>query len=399
MIFLAGSQIKEITRILEKVLTGDYHVRIPAYYASVAIKRLVHVLNELLAKVESHVGLLEKENRQHQAILGNMAEAVIAVDKDTRIISVNPSGEKMLNIPGRQIVGKLFLEVFPNNDIGEIITDVLRSGKFLPKELSVIWPLQKTFQVNAAPLFENSAVNGCVLVIHDITEMRRLEKVRSDFVANVSHELKTPLTSIKGFVETLLEGAIDDKEESRNFLKIVQEHAERLDRLTSDLLSLSSLESRQAEIKKEKVAVRQLVEQIASGFSVQLKKKSLRFENKVSDDVSAHADKNRIEQVFTNLIDNAIKFNRESGLVEVSALMQGGFVKFIVKDTGSGIPEKDIPRIFERFYRVDKGRSRELGGTGLGLSIVKHIIESHDGSVGVVSTEGLGSEFWFTLSV
>lgn len=399
MIFLAGSQIKEITRTLEKVLTGDYHIRIPSYYASVAIKRLAHVLNELLAKVESQINLLEKENRQHQAILGNMAEAVIAVDKDTRIISVNPSGEKMLNIPGRQIEGKLFLEVFPNNDIGEIVTDVLRSGKFLPKELSVIWPLQKTFQVNATPLFENSAVNGCVLVIHDITEMRRLEKVRSDFVANVSHELKTPLTSIKGFVETLLEGALDDKVESRNFLRIVQEHAERLDRLTSDLLSLSSLESRQAEIKKEKVAVRPLVEQIASGFSVQLKKRSLRFENKVSDNVLANADKNKIEQVFTNLIDNAIKFNREGGMVEVSALMQGGFVKFIVKDAGSGIPEKDIPRIFERFYRVDKGRSRELGGTGLGLSIVKHIVESHDGSVGVVSTEGLGSEFWFTLSV
>jgi len=399
LIFFAGSQIKEIVSILQKVLAGDHHVRIPAYYASVSIKQLVSVLNELLQKIEFRINSLEKENAQHQAILGNMAEAVIAVDKDTRVISVNPSAERILNIPRREIEGKLFLEAFSNNDVAEIVTAALRNGKFLSKELSVIWPLQKIFQVNATPLFENNSVSGCVLVIHDITEMRKLEKIRSDFVANVSHELKTPLTSIKGFVETLLEGAIDDKEESRNFLKIVQEHADRLDRLTSDLLSLSNLESHPVEIKKEKIEVRKLIEQIASGFSVQIKKRFLRLENKVPHEQLVYADKNKVEQVFTNLIDNAIKFNRESGLVVVSSLALNGFVKFLVKDTGSGIPEKDISRIFERFYRVDKGRSRELGGTGLGLSIVKHIVELHGGSVGVESTEGLGSEFWFTLSV
>jgi two-component system phosphate regulon sensor histidine kinase PhoR len=398
LIFFAGSQIKEIVRILQKVLAGNYHVRIPAYYASVSIKQLVSVLNELLQKIESRINSLEKENGQHQAILGNMAEAVIAVDKDTRVTSVNPSAERILDIPRREIEGKLFLEAFSNNDVAEIVTAAVRNGKFLSKELNVIWPLQKILQVNATPLFENNLVSGCVLVIHDITEMRKLEKIRSDFVANVSHELKTPLTSIKGFVETLLEGAIDDKEESRNFLKIVQEHADRLDRLTSDLLSLSNLESHPVEIKKEKIEVRKLIEQITSGFSVQIKKRFLRLENKVPHEQLVCADKNKVEQVFTNLIDNAIKFNRESGLIVISSLVQNGLVKFLVKDTGIGIPEKDISRIFERFYRVDKGRSRELGGTGLGLSIVKHIVELHGGSVGVESTEGLGSEFWFTLS-
>ena len=211
------------------------------------------------------------------------------------------------------------------------------------------------------------------------------------------NEIKTPLTSIKGFVETLLEGALDDKENNRNFLNIIHKHAERLDSLVNDLLSLSHLESKEIILKKTSFNLRQQVEGVISGFRSQLKKKDIEIKNELPVGISVIADKARLEQVVTNLIDNAIKFNKEKGSVRIFSEEINGKVKIIVEDSGIGIPEKDIPRIFERFYRVDKARSRELGGTGLGLSIVKHIVELHGGSVGVESTEGLGSKFWFLL--
>ncbi|MGB4521098.1 MAG: ATP-binding protein, partial [Candidatus Omnitrophota bacterium] len=215
--------------------------------------------------------------------------------------------------------------------------------------------------------------------------------------ANVSHELKTPLTSIKGFVETLLEGALDDKENNRNFLKIIQDHAERLNNLVEDLLSLSHLESKEIVLNKKSLNLRQQLEEVISGFKSQLKKMNVEIKNDLSVSIMVDVDRDRIEQVFTNLIDNAIKFNKEKGFVMIYGEETNDKVRITVEDSGIGIPERDIPRIFERFYRVDKARSRELGGTGLGLSIVKHIIELHNGSVGVESTEGFGSKFWFVL--
>lgn len=234
--------------------------------------------------------------------------------------------------------------------------------------------------------------------IDKITEdMKKMETMRKDFVANVSHELKTPLTSIKGFVETLIDGALDDKENSQNFLKIIHDHAGRLDTLVNDLLVLSNLESKEMVLKKEDADIKGELDKVILGFTAQLKNRGMEINNKISSDLLVKADKKRIEQVFTNLIDNAIKFNKDKSAIKIYDQALDGRVKIVVEDSGIGIPEKDISRIFERFYRVDKARSRELGGTGLGLSIVKHIIELHGGIVGVESTEGVGSKFWFTL--
>ena len=247
-------------------------------------------------------------------------------------------------------------------------------------------------------------VLGSILAVKIITpidkmveDMKKLETVRRDFVANVSHELKTPLTSIKGFVETLLEGALDDKENNRAFLKIVQDHAGRLDTLVNDLLILSNLESDKIKLEKEGTDLKSKLDKVAGAFKAQLEKKGISFRNDLPPDLIVKADTHRIEQVFTNLIDNAIKFNKGKGSIKVYGEDSDSGIKVVVEDSGIGIPPKDIPRIFERFYRVDKARSRELGGTGLGLSIVKHIVELHGGIVGVESTEGLGSKFWFTL--
>jgi two-component system phosphate regulon sensor histidine kinase PhoR len=287
--------------------------------------------------------------------------------------------------------------VIRNNDIAGVISSVLEKGKPVSCEIALIFPVRRVFEVNATAIFSNAAIDGCLVVIHDITEIRRLETIRKDFVANVSHELKTPLTSIKGFVETLLEGALEDKENNRNFLKIIQEHAERLNSLVDDLLSLSYLESKEMLLEKQALNLRRLLDEVISGFKAQLKKKDIEIKNELSDSVEVDADKHRIGQVFINLIDNAIKFNKEKGKIRIYSQPENAKIKVIVEDSGIGIPEKDIPRIFERFYRTDKARSRSLGGTGLGLSIVKHIIELHSGNVGVESTEGLGSRFFFTL--
>ena len=349
-----------------------------------------------LKELSKKAALLEKNNNSIQGIFGNMVEGVIAVDKDTRIISINRSFEKIFGVSKEGAEGRFFLEVIRNNDIAEVINSVLQSGKFISRQLNLIWPIQKVFQANGSPFFEKSQISGCLLVIHDITELRRLETMRKDFIANVSHELKTPLTSIKGFVETLLEGALEDKENSRHFLKIIQEHAERLDNLLNDLLDLSHLESKEITLEKKEVNLKDLVDDVLASFKVQLKKKAIAARNELAQ-LLVKVDKDKIGQVLTNLIDNAIKFNSEKGSIKIYNQDSDDKVKIVVEDSGIGIPAKDIPRIFERFYRVDKARSRELGGTGLGLSIVKHIVELHGGSVGVESTEGLGSKLWFSL--
>jgi two-component system phosphate regulon sensor histidine kinase PhoR len=326
-----------------------------------------------------------------------MVEGVVVLDKAGHIVSINSTIEKIFSISKGNVKDKVFLEAIRNNDIAEVINAILKDGKPLTTEITLIYPVRKIFEVSATPVFDNNTISGCLVVIHDITELRRLETMRSDFVANVSHELKTPLTSIKGFVETLLEGALEDKENNRSFLKIIQDHTERLNNLVEDLLSLSHLESKEIALKKRGLNLRQQFEEVISGFKSQLKKMSVEVENELPASIIINADKDRIEQVFTNLIDNAIKFNKEKGSIRIYAQEVNGKIKVFVEDSGIGIPEKDIPPIFERFYRVDKARSRELGGTGLGLSIVKHIVELHGGSVGVESTEGLGSKFWLLL--
>jgi len=395
---VAGRTIIPINRMIQisrKFSKGDFSRRI-IQISKDEIGELAVTLNKMAQDIEDKIKEIKAQNQKLAVIFDSMIEGVIVVDKTSRIISINQTIEKIFNISREKAEGKVFLETIRNNSIYEVISNVLTAGKTLSTEISLVLPVHKTFEINATPIFDNDIIGGCLLVIHDITEIRRLETIRSDFVANVSHELKTPLTSIKGFVETLLEGALDDKENNRNFLKIIQNHAERLDNLVNDLLSLSHLESKEIMIKKTNVNIKQLVEEVISGFKSQLKKKDIEIKNELSG-ISLPADKDRLEQVITNLIDNAIKFNKEKGSIRICGEETNDKITILVEDSGSGIPEKDIPRIFERFYRVDKARSRELGGTGLGLSIVKHIVDLHNGSVGVESIEGFGSKFWFSL--
>ncbi len=398
---VSGRTVKSINRIIQisrKFSEGDFSRRI-THGSKDEIDELAATLNKMAQDIEDKIKEIRKQNQELSAVLNSMIEGVVVVDKAGYVVSINPTVEKIFGVMKGDAEGKYFLEAIRNNDISGVINDVLKKGESASGEISLVWPVRKIFQINATPIFDNEKVGGCLAVIHDITEIRRLETMRSDFVANVSHELKTPLTSIKGFVETLLESALDDKENNRIFLKIIQDHAERLNNLVNDLLSLSYLESKDITLNKQDFDLRREAEEVILGFSSQLKKGGIEVKNELPADLSVKADKERVGQVLTNLLDNAIKFNKEKGSIRVYSQKSIGKLKIVVEDLGIGIPEKDIPRIFERFYRVDKARSRELGGTGLGLSIVKHIVELHGGRVGVESAEGFGSKFWFTLPV
>jgi two-component system phosphate regulon sensor histidine kinase PhoR len=388
--------INDMIRISRKYSEGDFSRRV-IYISGDELGQLANTLNRMAQDIEDKMRQIGTQNQRLTAIFNSMVEGVIVVDRSGHIVSINPAIEKAFGIAKEKAQGALFMEAIRNNEIWEIIGGVLKTGKAVSKETRLAYPVNKVFRANAAPIFDVLGVAGCLIVTHDITEMKRMEMVRSDFVANVSHELKTPLTSIKGFVETLLDGALDDKEDARSFLKIVQDHARRLEILVDDLLSLAHLESKEIEPEKKEFCLKKQADRIISAFAAQVREKGVDVKNELQDGLLVKADENMIDQVLTNLIDNAIKFNRAKGSIKLFSSETTGSIKIVIEDSGMGIPEKDITRIFERFYRVDKAHSRQLGGTGLGLSIVKHIVELHGGAVGVESVEGLGSKFWFTL--
>jgi two-component system phosphate regulon sensor histidine kinase PhoR len=396
---LASQTIKPINRMIHisrKFSEGDFERRI-IQAPHDEIGELARTLNTMAQHIEDKIKEVKTQNQRLEAIFNSMIEGVLVVDRSGRIVSINHAIENIFTIKKSDAEGRLLLEAIRNNDIAELIDGILKKGEPLSSEIKLVYPVSRIFQVSATPIFEGERVNGCLAVIHDITEIRRLETVRSDFVANVSHELKTPLTSIKGFVETLLDGAMDDSKNAMAFLKIVHDHTDRLDKLVNDLLVLSHLESKEIKLQRKDFDLSGQVDEIIMGFGSQIKKTGIEIKNKVPKGLSVHADKDRIDQVVTNLIDNGLKFNKEKGTIRIYSEYLPGAVRVIIEDSGTGIPAKDISRIFERFYRVDRARSRDLGGTGLGLSIIKHIVELHGGAVGVESTEGLGSKFWFTI--
>lgn len=392
---LAQAVIRPINRIIytsAKFAQGDFKRRI-FHVASDEIGQLAVTLNKMAQDIEEKIKEIDTKSQHLEAIFNSMVEGVIVTDASEKIISINHAIEGLFQVSREQAQGGFILEGIRNSEISGLINEALKKAEFISREVVLVLPESRTVQVNVSPVFEKNEVTGSVAVIHDITQLRHLEKIRQDFVANISHELKTPLTSIKGFVETLLDGALEDKTNSLDFLKTIDNHVNRLNALIDDLLELAHLESQEIVLNKTRFNLAALVNQIALGFKTQAKNRNLTISLKLPPDLEIFADRSKIEQVFSNLIHNAVKYNKENGSVLIYSELFEGKLKITIEDSGVGIPLKDIPRIFERFYRVDKARSRQLGGTGLGLSIVKHIIELHGGQVGVESTEGLGSKF------
>ena len=334
---------------------------------------------------------------QQQVLFNSMLEGLLLLDRNRKIYLANRAFKGLFNIK-TELRGKTVMEALRLHELADLIENVEAKDQVFDHELKLPDLSERWLQVNAA-LVKNSAGEreGTILVFHDLTRLKRLERTREEFVANVSHELRTPLSLIKGYVETLIDGARHDPQVLERFLKIIERNTQRLDLLIQDLLTISALEAGRMKLSLHPVALRPLVEKIFTDLKPPADNKNITLVNQLPE-LTATADASRLEQVLANLVDNAIKYGRAQGHVTVGGKKRDdGKVEIFAQDDGPGIPTEALDRVFERFYRVDKARSREQGGTGLGLSIVKHIVQAHGGEVWVKSEPGKGATFFFTL--
>lgn len=396
VLWLSAGQFGEIIRGSKSFAAGEFSYRIPLR-SSGELLRLSETLNSMAAEISRRMRESELRRLELEASFRDMSEAIVVTDGAGVVTRLNPRAELLMGISGFSAVGMRLSEMPSGPELAGAALKALSSGRQVSFEIETPAAPGLTLSVSASPISENGAIGGCVLTARDITEAHRLEAMRKDFVANVSHELKTPLTAIRGCAETLLDGAFDDKEHGPGFARTIHEQAVRLDNLVSDLLKISYAESGRAVLQRSEFALRDLADDAAGALKAQFDKRRVSFENSVPPGLRVNADRDKLSQVLVNLLDNAVKYNNDGGSVKISAEDFGNRLRVAVADSGQGVPAAHLPRIFERFYRVDKARSRELGGTGLGLSIVKYIVEQHGGSVGVESAEGAGSKFWFIL--
>jgi two-component system phosphate regulon sensor histidine kinase PhoR len=383
-----------VTEGIRKLGFGQFQGRVLADSRD-EIALLADRFNEAAAALENRIMNLTEERARLAAILSGMVEGVMILDGRGTVLMINAALEEMFHLKSEDLVGRSSLEVLRHFPVIEFIRTVLDQKKSQSRELAIRVPEEKWFHVQASvPPDHREAKVFVVFVFHNITEIKRLERVRKDFVANVSHELRTPLTSIKGYVEALLDGAKDDPERNAEFLDVLKKHTDRLNNIVSDLLTLAQIESGQTGLQYQTIGLSDLIERAVSMLKPMADRKRQRLSMFIGADLPViKGDPEKLTQVLTNLIDNAIKYTPEKGSVSVEAGPVGDGLEVTVSDNGLGIPPKDVSRIFERFFRVDRARSRDLGGTGLGLSIVKHIVESHGGSVRVESEPGKGSRF------
>jgi two-component system phosphate regulon sensor histidine kinase PhoR len=334
---------------------------------------------------------------QQEALFDSMIEGLLLLDADGRIQLANRAFMDLFDVTA-DVRGKTVLEVLRLHELTGLLQRVAAEKQVLDHELKTGGLSERWLQINAAAISGSAeAGQGTILVFHDLTRLKQLERTREEFVANVSHELRTPLSLIKGYVETLLDGAKDNPEVATRFLQTIQRNAERLQFLIEDLLTISELESGRLKMNLQSVQLRPFVEKLLEDLRPQAKGRNVTLTNEVPD-LTAQADAERLQQVLANIVGNAIKYGRAEGQVAVSARNgDGDMIEVCVQDDGPGIPPEALERVFERFYRVDKARSREQGGTGLGLSIVKHIVQSHGGKVWARSELGNGAAFYFTL--
>lgn len=333
-----------------------------------------------------------------QAVFNSMVEGVLVLDESGKVQLINQSLQRLFSLGG-EVRGQSLMETFRLPELAELVRGLRTERSVQSYTLELPGVEERWVEVNAAAVADrDGGLRGTVLVFHDLTRIKQLERTRQEFVANVSHELRTPLSLIKGFVETLLDGAKNEPEKATRFLQTIEKHTDRLTFLIEDLLTISRLESGQIVMNLHPVDLREETQRAVEDLVQRAAEKEMTLENTVPMDLRAHADADRLQQVLTNLVENAIKYGRKGGRVIIGGTSLGeGRVEMWVQDDGPGIPPESRERVFERFYRVDRARSRETGGTGLGLSIVKHIVQAHGGEVWLKSEVGEGTTFHFTL--
>ena len=413
-----AARVERLKDFSRRVAAGDFSP-LPAERQQDELADLAGALNDTAASMDRTIRSLSGERNRSSAILRSMVEGVAVVDARERIVFSNRAFSEILSLDAGVIEGRPLIEVIRNSELLGLIRRALNGEEGLRSDIAMGVVQQRSFSVTATPVqaLDSAAANrlpanvanapqpagqpsGAVVVLHDVTELRRLERVRQDFVANVSHEFKTPLTAIQGFAETLISGALEDPRNNRRFLEIIRDHAARLASLTDDLLKLARIEAGKLEVEFVPVNILELVEQCAETALLKASRKQIVFETDVPPGLPAiRGDAGLLREVLQNLLDNAIQYTPQAGRIGVSVAINAREAVIAVSDTGIGIPLADQERIFERFYRVDAARSREAGGTGLGLSIAKHIVEAHGGRLWVESAIGHGSKFSFSISL
>jgi two-component system phosphate regulon sensor histidine kinase PhoR len=391
--------VTEMQSIARWMAEGDFAQRVPIAGTD-EIAELGRTLNLMAERLSEKIQDLEGERTKVAAILDSMVEGVIAFDQHGRILLMNHAACRIFDLGREQAEGRPLPAIIRHKEILDLVMGRPQSGAEGPRrrEIELGPPVERILDAHASSMALAPSGQGTLLVLHDVTELRRLERVRTEFVANVSHELRTPLTSIRGYLETLLDGALDEPANARRFLEIAHIHAERLSRLVDDLLQLSDIETGKLVLKTSSLQLHEVAADVVAFFEKQVAQKRLTLSNHVPRDLRVQADWDRLTQILVNLVDNAVKYTPKQGQITLGA--RHGAHRLIsvwVTDTGIGIPSTDLPRITERFYRVDKARSRELGGTGLGLAIVKHLVQAHAGELWIDSEVGKGTTVHFSL--
>ena len=397
------ASVRDTTAAVQSFQTGNLGYRIP-HARFDEFQRLNDSLHAMAKFVDSNRQLLHTQAIQWEAIITNMHEGVLAVDHDHNIIIINNAAREFLGIrKDASVLQRPLLEIFRNSELNTFLVALEDTGHFHESELDFQLRLRpaRTFHISGLAIeFQTDKPAGYLLVFSEITQIKKLEKMRQDFVANVSHELKTPITAIKGLIETVTMTVENDPENARRFIGMIERNADRLNDIINDLLHLSRLEYGDPRIQKDFQLqnIRTTIQQALSTLDDQFKTKSITCV-KLLEDHSIYANHRLLEQAFSNLINNAIKYSQNGGEITVKVTRDDDNLEIVVQDNGVGIPPEHRERIFERFYRVDKSRDRQTGGTGLGLSIVKHVVQLHNGSVSLSSQVGDGSKFTIRLPI
>jgi len=387
-----------------RLADGDISAPIPVA-ESMEMAQLAEAIGALREQLVERGLTIGRQGTQQEAVLGSMIEGVLAIDARQRVVGINQAAAELLAVDAVRAIRRPLQEVVRNPDLRRFALRAIDCREPVEDDLLLRGARDRTIRLRGTALRDLSGEGGAVIVLNDVTAMQRLENIRRDFVANVSHELKTPIASIKGFVETLLDGASDDPVDARRFLDIIARQADRLASIIEDLLALSRIEQSEGtgNLPRESVRIANLLSAVTVDCLPRAEDRSIRLDVTCDETIEAEVNAPLFEQALINLVDNAIKYSDPGRTIwigvatEAGAPGGAGTVVITVRDEGCGIEAEHLPRLFERFYRIDKARSRKLGGTGLGLSIVKHIVQAHGGTVAVESEPGVGSTFTIRL--
>lgn len=397
--------LEKATEVAKQISKMNYKARVVVTGRD-EVGQLSEAINMMADSMQLQMMRIRDGESRLKNVLDNMISGVMLIDKQGAIVLLNRTAEDILGFSAQELIGRQYDETHQQNELIRLIRECMNSNEHIRDDLIFYYPEERVLEANLLPMTVNDEHSGIVIVLHDITAIRRLERMRSEFVSNVSHELRTPITAIKGFAETLLSGAMNDKETAMSFLQIIHDESNRLNRLIEDTLALSKIESKRVPMQFTPIDMELFIGNTVEMVRQVADKRKIEVEHSFEGHVFIEADEDHLRQIMINLLSNAITYTPEGGRIKVivqpfslgnDSTTENEKVRIIVKDTGMGIPKKDIPRIFERFYRVDKARSRSSGGTGLGLSIVKHLVELHRGTVKVESTVSVGTSFIIEL--